>query len=246
MDFTELTNQIDDAINNQSTEKQKALETLDKQLQVIVDWTRRFLDLTKDSREFGKTLQKPMEKFYLETSESRVTINLRSGVRWYDNKYRQTGTCYISAERSVTRYDTDFKFFVDDRSDSFNLDSSPDFINRVKEEQSSENYPEVLNNHFRYCDYTSKEKANFFWTLVNIITPEEVAEVYTKQTITIAENFIESIRNSNSALADTIEKATEELKAYYEKNTTSVTENEDGSVEIKLNGKTYIGTVKEA
>lgn len=34
MDFTELTNQIEDAINNQSSEKQKALETLDKQLQV--------------------------------------------------------------------------------------------------------------------------------------------------------------------------------------------------------------------
>jgi hypothetical protein len=246
MDFTELTNQIDDAINNQSSEKQKALETLDKQLQVIVDWTHKFVELTKDTREFGKTLQKPMGKFPLDATDSRETTNLRSGVCWYDAYRRQEGTCFISAERSVTHYDTKFRFFVNNCGSPFELDISEDFINRIKEGQSAQNYPEVLTNRFCYREPTSKHKANFLWTLVNNISPEEVADVYTTQTITIAKRFIESIRNSNSALADAIEKAAEELKAYYEKNTTSVTENEDGSVEIQINGKTYIGTVKEA
>ena len=246
MDFTELTNQIEDAINNQSSEKQKALETLDKQLQVIVDWTHRFLGLTKDTREFGKTLQNPMRKFSFCSRETEERTNLCSGVCWYDTIYRQEGTCYISAVRTVSQWDTKFRFYVSDCGSSFELDSSNDFIDRIKKTQSEEVYPEVLTNRFRYNDYTSKDKANFLWTLVNNVSPEEVADVYTTQTITIANRFIESIRSSNSALADAIEKAAEELKAYYEKNTTSVTENEDGSVEIQINGKTYIGTVKEA
>lgn len=245
MDFTELTNQIDDAINNQSSEKQKALETLDKQLQVIVDWTHKFVELTKDTREFGKTLQKPMGKLGFNSSENKESTNLRSGVYWYDTKYRQECSCCISAERTVNPWDTKFRFYVNDCGSFFELDVSNDFIDRIKKIQSEQNYPEVLTSRFRNSDYTSKEKANFLWTLVNNISPEEVADVYTTQTITIAKRFIESIRSSNSALADAIEKAAEELKAYYEKNTTSVTENEDGSVEIQINGKTYIGTVKE-
>ena len=192
MDFTELTNQIDDAINNQSSEKQKALETLDKQLQVIVDWTNRFVGLTKDTREFGKTLQKPMSKFSFNSiSGTKETTNLRSGVYWYDTKYRQEGTCYISAERTVNQWDTKFRFFVDDRGNPFELDISNDFIDRIKKTQSEKVYPEVLTSRFRCSDYTSKEQANFLWTLVNNISPEEVADVYTTQTITIAKRFIE-------------------------------------------------------
>lgn len=246
MDFTELTNQIDDAINNQSSEKQKALEIIDKQFQAIIEWVTKFLNLTSDAREFGKTLKKPMDKFSFYGDEATIATSI-CNTEYKDARYipAQLSTCNIKALRTMDKWETKFRFDIGS-GEAYALDISDEFVSNIKTSKKRCNYPSVLNETFEVYRPSDTEKANFMWTLINKVTPEELAKVYTEQTITIANRFIDKIEISNSALAATIAKATEELKAYYEKYETSVTENDDGSVEIKLNGKTYIGTVKEA
>ena len=55
------------------------------------------------------------------------------------------------------------------------------------------------------------------------------------------ERFLEEIDQCNESLKASVEALKNELNG-----SSAIEEKEDGSVEIKINGKTYIGTVKEA
>lgn len=57
----------------------------------------------------------------------------------------------------------------------------------------------------------------------------------------ILESAINQYETENPALAETLQNLTERIR-----NSSCVEEKEDGSIEIQINGKTYIGTIKEA
>lgn len=57
----------------------------------------------------------------------------------------------------------------------------------------------------------------------------------------LIESAIKQYETENPILADTLQNLTEKIK-----NSSCVEQKEDGSIEITINGKTYIGTVKEA
>lgn len=57
----------------------------------------------------------------------------------------------------------------------------------------------------------------------------------------IIESAINQYDTENPALAETLQNLTEKIKS-----SSFVEQKEDGSIEITINGKTYIGTVKEA
>ncbi len=56
----------------------------------------------------------------------------------------------------------------------------------------------------------------------------------------IIESVIKQYETENPTLAETLQNLTEKIK-----NSSCVEQKEDGSIEITINGKTYIGTVKE-
>ena len=57
----------------------------------------------------------------------------------------------------------------------------------------------------------------------------------------IIESAINQYETENPALAETLQNLTERIR-----NSSFAEQKEDGSIEITINGKTYIGTVKEA
>lgn len=57
----------------------------------------------------------------------------------------------------------------------------------------------------------------------------------------LIESAIKQYETENPILAETLQNLTEKIK-----NSSCVEQKEDGSIEITINGKTYIGTVKEA
>jgi hypothetical protein len=57
----------------------------------------------------------------------------------------------------------------------------------------------------------------------------------------IIESAIKQYETENPTLAETLQNLTEKIK-----NSSCVEQKKDGSIEITINGKTYIGTVKEA
>ena len=57
----------------------------------------------------------------------------------------------------------------------------------------------------------------------------------------LKESAISQYETENPALAKTLQNLTEKIK-----NSSFVEQKEDGSIEITINVKTYIGTVKEA
>lgn len=57
----------------------------------------------------------------------------------------------------------------------------------------------------------------------------------------IIESAINQYETENPALAETLQNLTEKIKS-----SSFVEQKEDGSIEITINGKTYVGTVKEA
>ena len=59
--------------------------------------------------------------------------------------------------------------------------------------------------------------------------------------IKVLSSFSEQLKTENESLSESIRKLSEKLNE-----TSTVTENEDGSVEIHIGGKTYVGTTKEA
>lgn len=77
-------------------------------------------------------------------------------------------------------------------------------------------------------DFTSEESTFAFLA--------SVKEVFARR----FEAYASKLRKKNDSLAERIKELAEQLK-----NSSSVNEKEDGTIEITLNGKTYIGTVKE-
>jgi hypothetical protein len=57
----------------------------------------------------------------------------------------------------------------------------------------------------------------------------------------LIESAIKQYETENPIVAETLQNLTEKIK-----NSSCVEQKEDGSIEITINGKTYIGTVKEA
>ncbi len=260
MNFTELNEQINHAVSTQSTKKIEACATLEKQIGTIKEWFDRFTELTNDAREFGKSLKDVMHKFHFGrmTSVSELSRRIKL-ISFHDTSYyiendrnnNPVHTGCLTLYRNIYEYGSSWFFrLVSINTNSgteplFEVLSETDYERILKNAQNS-NYPALISDKFgSHSNDDSWKIANFWWTVINNVTPEELAEVYNELTVEIIENFIESIETKNDNLAEVIEKANEELKAYNEKHKTVVTENEDGSVEIKINGKIYVGTVKE-
>lgn len=243
MDFTELTEQIDDAVTYHAVEKDEAIGTLKEQVQAIKNWFSKFNELTEDSRRFGLTVTPTMKTFNYDYDSSGVTTKV-ADLTFLDSRCSSLPqkSCPIYFIRKVNKHGTSYWFDLMGRE----YDKDSEFFNIVDsfvEDEEKQNYPRLLCNEigdgYRYSDL------NFFWNLINIATPEQIAEMYTQSTLNIVQDFINRIKEKNINLANVIEDAKEKLRQYNDKNKTVVTENSDGSVEIKLNGKTYIGTVKE-
>lgn len=94
-----------------------------------------------------------------------------------------------------------------------------------------DSYKKLYNeNWFQLAEYfDSVDACNKFLGKLN----ENYALILTKA--------IEGFETENPALAETLQNLTERIR-----NSSFVEQKEDGSVEITINGKTYIGTVKEA
>lgn len=90
------------------------------------------------------------------------------------------------------------------------------------------------NNNWYYAKYWTKH----FMTVENTIKRADVMrKAYSVFLEHCAENCDERIAN----LKNTLKELSETLSG-----STSVTEKEDGTIELTLNGKTYVGTVKES
>ena len=84
-----------------------------------------------------------------------------------------------------------------------------------------------------------------FASLEEIFGTEEktqrISELMQDEFIKVLSSFSEQLKTENESLSESIRKLSEKLNE-----TSTVTENEDGSVEIHIGGKTYVGTTKEA
>ncbi len=244
MDFTELTEQIDDAVTHHAVKKDEAIGTLKEQVQAIKNWFSKFDGLIEDTRQFGLTVKPTMTTFDYDYDSSKETTKV-ADLTFIDLGYRtpQQNSCPIYVIIKVDKYGTDQCFKFGCREDS-KKSQFFDIVDSFIADEEKQNYPRLLcneiGNGYRYSDL------NFFWNLINIATPEQIAEMYTQSTLNIVQDFINRIKAKNVNLANVIEDAKEKLRQYNNKNKTVVTENSDGSVEIQINGKTYIGTVKEA
>ncbi len=103
----------------------------------------------------------------------------------------------------------------------------------------------LLSNLTEKVNNATKENTSLLELLLTFFGTEDstlkVLDSYRDAVEKALQSMNDNIRNSNYGLSELLDKMQNILS-----NTHSVTEKEDGTIELQINGKTYIGTVKEA
>ena len=129
----------------------------------------------------------------------------------------------------------------------FGIDNKPLIVNFKVAHDQSRFYLELPDRSWNVKSKERKKASNF--NLVKSWLPYFGTEEATLETLDVAiktfaiwfERFLEEIDQCNESLKASVEALKNELNG-----SSAIEEKEDGSVEIKIIGKTYIGTVKEA
>lgn len=102
-----------------------------------------------------------------------------------------------------------------------------------------------LDTHITFEDSYKKLYADQWILLAEFFESVDACNSFIKQLNAdyslLIESAIKQYEIENPILAETLQNLTEKIK-----NSSCVEQKEDGSIEITINGKTYIGTVKEA
>ena len=102
-----------------------------------------------------------------------------------------------------------------------------------------------LDTYITYEESYKKLNANQWMSLAEFFESVEACNSFIEQLNAdyslLIESAMKQYETENPILADTLQNLTEKIK-----NSSCVEQKEDGSIEITINGKTYIGTVKEA
>lgn len=102
-----------------------------------------------------------------------------------------------------------------------------------------------LDTYITYEESYQKLDANQWMSLAEFFESVDACNSFIKQLNAdyslLIESAIKQYETENPILAETLQNLTEKIR-----NSSCVEQKEDGSIEITINGKTYIGTVKEA
>lgn len=103
---------------------------------------------------------------------------------------------------------------------------------------------EILNSLTSIVDNIKNEGTAIFELLLTFFGTEDstlkVLDFYRDAVVKALQSMNDNICESNNALSELLDKMQNILS-----NTHSVTEKEDGTIELQIGGKTYVGTVKE-
>lgn len=101
-----------------------------------------------------------------------------------------------------------------------------------------------LNTYITYEDSYTKLHDEHWIPLAEFFESVDACNIFIEQLNAdyslIIESAIKQYETENPKLVDTLQNITDKIK-----NSSCVEQKEDGSIEITINGKTYIGTVKE-
>ena len=102
-----------------------------------------------------------------------------------------------------------------------------------------------LDTYITYEESYKKLQTNHWISLAEFFESVDACNSFIEQLNAdyslIIESAIKQYETENPTLVETLQNLTEKIK-----NSSCVEQKEDGSIEITINGKTYIGTVKEA
>jgi len=251
MDFSKLNKAIEDNLSTQAEQKEQVLEIVKKQCKELEDWANRFRELTQDARQFGLVLRNAkstagLDKALIVNSDVGF-ISIRDN--YYMNASYEPKEIKVSFKRRINDYETSWSFILEDETlpirpveCSFATDLN-DTKNLIYDTSRCE-FPTPLSDLTTLRDINTRNRITLDLLIIRSISPEKAADEYIQSTVDIAYSIINTLKAKNEELAKLIEKANRELEMQ-EKKSPSVKELEDGTVEIRLGGKTYSATLKE-